>query len=99
MGAGNSCRNHPAPKDRAPKATACPELRPDRKRLGSLDEFDKLIPSWRAPCSGQACLQGGDYFALGCAGRSLMRFWPSSRVCLCYGLLGGTFVTLASVSE
>ena len=27
MGAGNSCRNHPAPKDRAPIATARPGLR------------------------------------------------------------------------
>ena len=44
MGAGNSCRNHPAPKDRAPIATARPGLRPDRVRLGSLDQFDKLIP-------------------------------------------------------
>jgi hypothetical protein len=44
MGAGNSCRNHPAPKNRAPIATARPGLRPDRVRLGSLDQFDKLIP-------------------------------------------------------
>jgi hypothetical protein len=58
MGAGNSCRNHPAPKDRAPKATARPGLRPDRIRLGSLYQFDKLIQSWRAPCSGQALLVG-----------------------------------------
>ena len=29
MGAGNSCRNQPAPKDRA-QATARPGLRPDK---------------------------------------------------------------------
>jgi hypothetical protein len=106
-GAGNSCRNHPAPKDRALKATARLGIATRPDKISSRD-FNKSIPilstlvervhsPWRAPCSGHR-LSGGDYVALACTGHSLAPFWPSSRVRFYNGFLAGTFVDLASSS-